>query len=278
MLNAKRVVITGGSRGLGKVFARHLLTQQYRVVLTGREPGALDLACSELGSVFGTENVSICAFDVTDPKAVSEAFKEIGPVDVLINNAGVLGPVDYFHHIQPDDWLSALDIHVRGAVYCTHAVLPHMLARGEGIVINLASHAGAFRWPYCSSYSVAKAALIKLTENLAQETRKAGVSHFAWHPGLVHNVGLAADAQQRNALTDSPAAFVNRWTAEEERQGRTVTAEQSAASLSRLVSGELNTLSGRYLTVYDNFDTLLAGQEHIVQGDALMLRIQMPKR
>jgi NADP-dependent 3-hydroxy acid dehydrogenase YdfG len=222
------------------------------------------------------ENVRACTFDVTNHDAVKQAFHEIGKVDVLINNAGVLGPVDYFHRSQPDEWFEALDIHLKGTVHCTHAVLPGMIERKQGIVINVASNAGAFRWPYCSSYSVAKAALIKLTENLSMETRKKGIAHFAWHPGLVHSVGLAVDSRQQASKEGSPMESVMRWFDEEKEKGRTVTAEQSATSLGRLVSGELNVFSGRYLTVYDDFDNLLLSQKQIQHDDALMLRIKSP--
>ena len=119
---------------------------------------------------------------------MERGFREIeaklGPVDLLVNNAGVGGPFANLWEADPDSWWQTFEVNVRGAFLCSRAVLPEMVRRGEVEIINLASNAGVFRWPTASSYSASKAALIKLTENLAFELKRHRVSVFAFHPGL----------------------------------------------------------------------------------------------
>ena len=100
-----------------------------------------------------------------------------------MNNAGVGGPFDYSWEADADSWWRTLEVNVRGTYLCSRAVLPGMIRRGGGRIINIASHAGVFRWPTASAYSVSKAAVIKLTENLAVEVKRHNVSVFAFHPG-----------------------------------------------------------------------------------------------
>src|SRR6516164_7791947 len=114
--------------------------------------------------------------------AVEEA---LGPVDLLVNNAGRFGPVGPLAATDPDDWWQALEVNLRGPLYCTRAVLPGMLARGYGRIVNVSSGVGLTAIPMLSAYVVSKTALYRLSENLAAETREHGVTVFAIDPGLV---------------------------------------------------------------------------------------------
>lgn len=273
MLNQSLVVVTGGGRGLGRVFARRLAQSGARVVITGRDPETLSRSAAEIGH--GTESI---AFDVTDAGQVRDAFAEIerrfGPVEALVNNAGVLGPVDYFWRSTPLEWYEALDINLKGTVLCSHAVLDYMIARERGTIINIASNAGVFRWPTSSSYSVSKAAIIKLTENLAVEVRGHHVSLFAYHPGLIHSVGMSMDLQQSDVPGESMKAKLLEWCREEHLAGRTVEPEKGAEHVAQLCGGGYSALSGRYLTVYDDLDVLLNAQKEVKRQDFLTLRVR----
>jgi 3-oxoacyl-[acyl-carrier protein] reductase len=114
--------------------------------------------------------------------AVEEA---IGPVDLLVNNAGQFGPVGPLAATDPDDWWQVLEVNLRGPLYCARAVLPGMLARGHGRIVNVSSGAGFAAIPMLSAYVMSKTALYRLSENLAAETRGHGVMVFAIDPGLV---------------------------------------------------------------------------------------------
>lgn len=275
MLNQSLVVVTGGSRGIGRVYAQRLAESGARVVITGRDSDSLARAVADIN-----HNVHSVAFDVTDPAAVEKAFAHIeaqhGPIDTLINNAGVCGPVDYFWMTDYRNWFSAIDINLKGTAMCTYAALNRMISRKQGKIINIVSNAGAFRWPTCSSYSVSKAAIIKLTENLAVEARAHRVALFAFHPGLVHSVGMSIDALHDSPPPESAAGRVLEWFLNEKKAGRTVDAEQGARHVIRLCSGHYGDLSGCYLTAHDDLDQLLIRHRETTHQDSLVLRINRP--
>jgi NAD(P)-dependent dehydrogenase (short-subunit alcohol dehydrogenase family) len=213
--------------------------------------------------------------DVTDREAVDRAVQRIGqqwgPVDLLVNNAGVWGPLAPLWEADPDEWWRTLEINVRGSALCARAVLPPMLARRRGRIINIASHAGVFRWPMASAYAISKAALVKLTENLAAETKHAGLAVFTFHPGLVA-IGLTEEAHMRAAPPRSPAA----WIRQEVAEGRVVPPELGAQAIVYLASGRADALAGCYLTCDDDLATLVARAEEIRRDDLYTLRLRVP--
>jgi NAD(P)-dependent dehydrogenase (short-subunit alcohol dehydrogenase family) len=133
------------------------------------------------------------------------------------------------------------------------------------------SDAGAYRWPLVSHYSVAKAAVIKLTENLAAETRRHGVAAFAIHPGLVR-MGLTELSLRSDAANGSPEASVQRWVRRQVEAGLDVPLERTCELVLRLASGEADELSGRYITVHDDLQELVAQAETIRRRDSHVLR------
>lgn len=278
MVKQALVVVTGGGRGIGVVFARYLRNSGAKVVITGRDPHTLKQAATDIG-----EDIHYVHFDVTSLAAVQAAFEQIetdhGPIDTLVNNAGVWGPVEYFWQSDADAWCDAIDINLKGTALCTHAALERMVTRQHGQIINIVSNAGVFRWPTASAYSVSKAAVIKLTENLAVEAKAQNISIFAYHPGLIHSVGMSV-----NTLNNPPPAGTAHekavaWFLDEQKEGRTVDARQGAEHIIKLSSGEFSALSGRYLTVYDDLDELQQRNHEVKQQDLLTLRVRslLPK-
>ena len=179
-------VITGGGRGIGRVLARALADAGAAVGLIARSADELAQTVRLVTDADGTA-AAACA-DVTDGHAVAEAIdalrRQLGPADLLVNNAGVSGPFGDVWQVDAGDWWRAVEINLRGAFLCSQAVLPGMTARGAGRIVNITSQAGVFRWPQVSAYSVSKAAVIKFTENLAAEAGRSGVRAFSVHPGL----------------------------------------------------------------------------------------------
>ncbi|QSQ14148.1 SDR family oxidoreductase [Myxococcus landrumensis] len=264
-------MITGGGRGLGRVFTRSFVEAGANVIITGRNQRTLGEVSQELGGL------ETRVFDISDASATRAAFDDIhqthGAIDVLVNNAGICNPPGSFWETPLKDWESTLDVNLKGTVYCTHVALQVMVTQGNGIIINLASSAGVFRWPTCSAYSVSKASIVKLTENLSYETRHHGVSLFAYHPGLVHSTGLGADHLINPAPEDSPLGLAQKWFTVERQAGRTVDAQQSIGNLLKLASGTCAALSGCYLTVHDDLERLMADREPL-RTDNLMLRVR----
>ncbi|MCX2954721.1 type I polyketide synthase [Lentzea sp. NEAU-D7] len=251
------VLLTGATGGLGQLFARELADAGANLVLTGRDQAALD----ELADAIGGPALALVA-DVTDgtalTRAVERAEQEFGAVDVLINNAGVGGPAGPLWEVDEDHWWQAMEVNVRGTARACRAVLPGMVERGRGRVINIVSSAGKHRWPHVSGYSVSKAAAIKLGENLAPELAGTGVSVLSYHPGLV-DLGLTRRQLEAGQTGDRHLDGVGAWMADQRDSGRFTEPEVSSEMLVKLVSGEADALSGSYLTPEDDLDRLLGG-------------------
>jgi NAD(P)-dependent dehydrogenase (short-subunit alcohol dehydrogenase family) len=265
-------LVTGGGRGIGRAVAHELAIDGFAVAVLSRTGSELEQTVQLIARAGGTA-IPIVA-DVTRPAEVERALEEVhtlGEIDLLVNNAGVGGPIGVMWEGDPDSWWRALEINLRGTFNCVHAVLPGMIARRRGRIINMASDAGAFRWPLVSQYSVAKAAVIKLTENLAAEARRYGIAAFAIHPGLVR-VGLTELSFNGSAAEGSPQASVHAWIRRQVEEGHGVEPERACDLVVRLASGEADELSGRYITVHDDLAELVARAESIRRHDSHVLR------
>ncbi|BCL76061.1 2-deoxy-D-gluconate 3-dehydrogenase [Jeongeupia sp. HS-3] len=269
-------VVTGGGRGLGLFYGQKLASAGARVALLARSQAQLDVAVATIQAE-GGHAIGVLV-DVIDADTVKRGFTEVeellGPIDVLINNAGNVGPIGKAWQVDGHDWWHAVEVHLRGSFLCTQEALRRMALRRRGRIINIASNAGAHRWPTASAYSVAKSALIKFTENVAVEAKSLGISLFAFHPGLVSGVGMGSDAIAQGAEPGSALADLIAWMEDEAANGRTIGPEPGAERIIALASGQFDFLSGRYLTVYDDPATLLAQARQIKRSDALMLRIR----
>jgi NAD(P)-dependent dehydrogenase (short-subunit alcohol dehydrogenase family) len=179
-------LITGAGRGLGRAFAIALAENGFKVAVTARTEAEIN-ATAEAIVRNGGSAIAVPG-DVTDRQAVERVVAtteaELGPIDVLINNAGVLNG-GLIGTIDPDEWWRDIEINLRGPFLFVNAVLPGMLARGQGRIINVASGAGLQAIETGAAYCVSKAALIRLSEIIALETTKHGVATFAIHPGTV---------------------------------------------------------------------------------------------
>jgi NAD(P)-dependent dehydrogenase (short-subunit alcohol dehydrogenase family) len=252
-------VITGGGRGIGRVLARALADAGAAVGLIARSADELAQTVRLVTDADGT-GAAACA-DVTDGHAVAEAIdalrRQLGPADLLVNNAGVSGPFGDVWQVDAGDWWRAVEINLRGAFLCSQAVLPGMTARGAGRIVNITSQAGVFRWPQVSAYSVSKAAAIKFTENLAAEAGRSGVRAFSVHPGLTP-IGLTERALADAAPAGSAEARMYAWVRQELAAGRGAEPALVARLVIRLATGDADRLSGCHLSVHDDLDAILA--------------------
>ena len=177
------VVITGASRGIGRALAGSLGRRGARLALLARSQDDLDRVLAESGSA----GLAL-AVDVGDRSAVDGAIaqvtEQLGAVDVLVNNAGV-GAFGPFVDTDAEVFERLMRINYLGTVYATKAVLPGMLRRGRGEVVNVASVAGRFGAPLEAAYSATKFAMVGLTESLSVELRGTGVHVSLVNPGLV---------------------------------------------------------------------------------------------
>ncbi len=181
------VFITGASRGLGRAVA--IACARYGALVAALSRDSVGLArCVEEIRQFGGKGIG-CTADVSIWDHVKASFEqaglEVGPVDVLINNAAVVTPVGATFTIDPQQWKKTLEINLLGAFYCSVAALEMMIPRRRGTIINLVSGMGERVFPYFGAYSVSKAGLIHFTRVLAAEVKPYGISVCGLDPGLV---------------------------------------------------------------------------------------------
>jgi len=181
-LEGKVVLITGGSRGLGLVLARQFAAEKARVVICARDMVELDRARRDVQKL-GAEVRSV-ACDITDPEAVQTMVDEIGQIDVLVNNAGIIqvGPLDT---TTAEDFRRALQTHFWGPLNTILAVLPQMRMRKAGRIVNISSVGGKVSVPHLLPYSASKFALVGLSTGLHAELRKEGITVTTVCPGLM---------------------------------------------------------------------------------------------
>jgi NAD(P)-dependent dehydrogenase (short-subunit alcohol dehydrogenase family) len=210
-LDGMVALVSGGGRGLGRQLSARLAEAGAAVGLIARSPGELAAAVGEINRAGGV--ASAVAADVTDIRAMAAAVAELrqrlGAADILINNAGLSGPVGPAWQVRPAEWWQAIEVNLGGAFVLSQLALAHMIPAGSGRIINITSYAGVYRWPLMSAYAASKAALVKLTETLAEETRPYGVSVFSVDPGLLP-IGLGEVALRSRADQQTPEGRVHR--------------------------------------------------------------------
>jgi len=175
-LKGKNAVVTGGARGIGLAIAQRLLASGARCSLWDRDDEALRAATKALA---GQGSVQTQAVNVTQPESVQaaadETFRHFGSIDILVNNAGIAGATKRMWECTPAEWQEVLQVDLFGVFLCSRAVVPKMIEKSYGRIVNIASIAGKEGNPNASHYSAAKAGVIALTKSLAKETAKTGV-------------------------------------------------------------------------------------------------------
>jgi NAD(P)-dependent dehydrogenase (short-subunit alcohol dehydrogenase family) len=227
-LAGRLAVVTGGGSGLGAVMARHLVGQGMRVVLVGRRYDAVEATAAELGDLARAE-----ACDVSDADDVEALARRLTDeeVSVLVNNAGVGGPVAELADVTPEEWDEVFAVNVRGTYLMCRALLPAMYVRGAGDVVNVASVSGkrplARRTPYCAS----KMAVIGLTSTLAHEAGPHGVRVNTLSPGPVESERMDRNFRLEAQRTGATVAEARRTFVERAALGRMVTPQEVADAL-----------------------------------------------
>lgn len=180
------VLITGASQGIGKVTALKFAQEGYNVVLAARQPDRLETAAAEVRSL-GQQALTLST-DVQDPEQVSllvnQAIAYFGQIDVLINNASIfyMGPVD---EASLQDWQQIIQTNLWGYIHTIHALLPHLLERKSGTIVNVSSIGGIAPIPYQIPYTTSKFAVTGLTKALRAELKPKGIHVCGIYPSFI---------------------------------------------------------------------------------------------
>ena len=198
-------LVTGAGGGIGRAVALRLAAQGCDIGVADRDPAAAEQtaalvrqtgrrACLAIADVAQREQIA---------PAIAGVVDTLGPIDVLVNNAGILRTAP-FVAISQQDWRDTFSINLDGAFHCTQLVLPGMLARRSGCIVNMSSWTGKKGVPNHAAYSATKAALIALTQSLAGEVAEQGVRVNAVCPGLIVETGMRSHAEALNRAQGLP--------------------------------------------------------------------------
>lgn len=263
-LGGQVAIVTGGGRGIGRAIAQGLARAGAAVAVIARTADQLDGTVALIEEAGG--RAAAFPADVTDQQAiegvVAQMEERLGPVDLLVNNAGAPTPFGPLWEIDPEAWWRCIDVNLRGPFLCSRAVLPGMVARRRGRIVTTASSAGLEPWTHASAYAIGKSAVIRFSENLAAETREHGISAFSIHPGFVRTAMVEAGAGPEDDK------WLGGFFRESLEAGDFVPPKRAADLVVLLASGRADALSGCYITVHDDLAEMTRCAEEI-QEEAL---------
>lgn len=273
-LEGRVAVITGGGRGIGRAIALAFAAEGAKLALVSRTAAELDETAALTREEHGAEAITLTA-DVSDRRQVDEAvdrtLERYGAIDVLVNNAGNIGPVNTAWNCDPDEWALTISIHLMGVFYGCHAVLPHMLERGRGRIVNMSGVGG----PNTTAYDAAKTAIVNFTENLALELKDTPITVNAISPGSIHTRMWEETRDLSLAIGD--VATYQRGVQVTSGQGASI---QRAAELAVFLGSDAcQALSGRLIRAFaDRFEDFPDHTGEIMASEAYLLRRVDPAR
>ena len=267
-LGGKVALITGGGRGIGQAIARAYAAEGALLALAARTDDELQLTAATLRSEFGSEVATIIT-DVRDraqvENAVSLTLDRFGTIDVMVNNAGNTGEIGPLWKLDPDRWANVISVHVLGTYYGCRAVIPVMLERGSGRIVNMSGVGG----PNDTSYDAAKTAIVNMTENLSVELAGTGVTVNAISPGSIHT--RMWEEVRDMALAAGDLEMYEKGVQVTSGGGASI--ERAAELAVLLGSDTCGELSGRLIcAALDTFEEIPARVDEIMSSDALLLR------
>lgn len=263
-------LITGASRGIGCAVARAFAREGYDLALVARPSGELDRVAQELDRI----PARALAFpaDVAAPGSmelvVARALETFGGLDVAVNAAGVYGPIGPLAETDMAAWTAAISTNLLGTACAMRAVLPRMIAQRAGVILNFSGGGAVAPFPYFSAYSASKAAVVRLTETIAEEVRESGVRVNAIAPGAV-NTRLIDEVL---AAGDRAGGDFLKKTLEQKRSGGTPP-ERAAELAVFLASAAAAGITGRLISaVWDDWKSLGAQSSGLGRTSLYTLR------
>jgi NAD(P)-dependent dehydrogenase (short-subunit alcohol dehydrogenase family) len=267
-LRGQVALVTGGSRGIGRTLAMALAQSGAAVAVVARTQSHVAKTVADIAQANGRA-VGVVV-DVTDRHAVERMVREVedklGPVDLLINNAAVVSPLGAISEVDPEAWWRTQEINVRGPMLCARMVLPGMLARRGGRIVNLITGTALMPIANMSAYLMSKVALIRFTELLALETSDRGIRAFAVNPGAVRT-------DMTEYLMDS--AEGRQWTpwVHQQFDSGEMPVERPVSTVLAIAAGRADVLSGRLISAREPLEQILARLQEIERDRLYTLRL-----
>lgn len=275
LLQGRNAIITGANQGLGLAIAGAFVTAGANVMLCARDAAKLEDAANALrssGRIILTEPADVSREDDCH-RVVRRAIEQFGTVEILVNNAGIYGPLGPIEENDWEEWKRALEINLYGPVLMSRAILPHLRKAAYGKIIQISGGGATNPLPRISSYAASKAAVVRFAETLAEETRGSGIDVNSLAPGAL-NTRLLDQVLEAGAERVG-ASFYERALRQKEAGGAPL--ERGADLAVFLASSSSDGLTGKLLSaLWDPWEELMDKLPSLPQ-DVYTLRRIVPK-
>ncbi|HUB25880.1 MAG TPA: SDR family oxidoreductase [Tepidisphaeraceae bacterium] len=265
-LSGRWALVTGASRGLGAAIAKRLAAAGAKLILTARDPAGLNQIAAEL------KGAKVIPADLADPAQVERLLDACDGVEIIINNAGVQGPIGPFTSADFNAWQAVFQINFFAPARICQRLIEPMKKIGRGKIVNVSGGGATSPRPDFSAYGAAKCALVRLTETLAQELAGTGIDVNCMAPGAMNTQML------EQLLAAGPAAASREYAkALKQKQSGGASPESAAELAAFLASPASDGITGRLLSaVWDNWAVLPARREDLRNSDIYTLRRIVP--
>ena len=250
-LEKQTAIVTGGGRGIGKAIALAFANAGVDVLVCGRHEETLKQTAREIQQL-GRRSLAVVAdvsLDKDVESMVQSAFNEFGSVNILVNNAGIVGPTAPLIRVTRKEWDDTFAVNLASAFLCSRAVLPAMIERGSGKIINIASVAGRMAYALRAPYAASKWGMIGLTKTLAQEVGPHNIQVNAVLPGPTAGERMQTVIDQRAQELGQSAAEVERDYIQATALKRMVDPRHVAAMVVFLASSNGDSITGQAIDV-----------------------------
>jgi 3-oxoacyl-[acyl-carrier protein] reductase len=277
-LQDRGIIITGASQGLGKAIAAACVREGAHVLICAREAGLVEQTRAELADLAAPgQRVIAQGADVRRQENVRRLFEtaagNLPSIDGLVNNAGIYGPAGLLEEVPIEEWWAAIEINLLGVVLACREALPVFRRQARGKIVNLSGGGATAPMPRLSAYAASKAAVVRLTETLAEETRDAGIDVNAIAPGALNTRLLD------QVLADGPERvgreFYERSLRQKEQGGTPL--EKGVDLCVFLLSAASDGITGKLISaVWDPWPDLARRSEELAATDIYTLRRIVP--
>ena len=272
-------VVTGASQGLGKAIAREFVTEGAHIAICARDEKLINAVAADLKELAGADQIILGATcDVSVEDDVEKFFDKIrsrlGPVKVLVNNAGIYGPKGESEKVDFQDWTRAIEINLYGTFLPCRSAIRQMKELRRGKIINLSGGGATAPLPRLSAYAASKAAVVRLTETLAEELREFSIDVNAIAPGALNTRLL------QEILSAGPDAVGKEFYQKslKQRDSGGVPPEKAARLCLYLASEMSDGITGKLLSAqWDPWENLRAFREQLAESDIYTLRRIVPE-